>query len=196
MSVPRETQERLQRYAALVRSEALNQNLVSASSLEHFETRHLDDSAQLLDHAPGGRWLDIGSGAGLPGIVLAILGAHVRLVESRRLRSDFLAAVIQDLDLGDRATLHAGRIETMPTERFDRITARAYAPLPKLFATAVRFSAADTVWVLPKGRTAITELADARATWQGRFNLVPSRTDADAAIIIASDVRPTERKPR
>lgn len=189
MSVSRETRDMLDRYTVMVREEALRQNLVSVASLEQFENRHIDDSAQLLALAPaGGHWLDIGSGAGLPGIVLAILGAQVRLVESRRLRSTFLTDVIAALDLQDRATVHAGRLETMPTERFDRITARAYAPLPKLLDTAIRFAGPDTIWVLPKGRTATTELNAIGATWQGTFRIVPSRTDDDAAIIVASAV--------
>ncbi|WP_076068762.1 16S rRNA (guanine(527)-N(7))-methyltransferase RsmG [Sphingomonas montana] len=195
MTAPRTTEALLAAYTAMVRDEAARQNLVSAASLDAFETRHIDDSAQLLDLAPpGGHWLDIGSGAGLPGIVLAILGAEVRLVESRRLRATFLADVIAALDLGDRATLHAGRIETMPTERFDRITARAYAPLPKLLDTAVRFSDRATVWILPKGRTASSELDAVRGTWQGAFRVVSSRTDADAAIVVATDVRQTTRR--
>lgn len=193
MNVPRETGKLLDRYTELVREEAARQNLVSASSLAQFQTRHIDDSAQLLELAPPGvHWLDIGSGAGLPGIVLAILGARVRLVESRRLRSDFLARMIERLDLSGRATLYAGRIETMPPERFDRITARAYAPLPKLFQTAHAFSQPDTVWILPKGRTATSELEAAAGTWQGDFRVVPSQTDADAAIIVATAVRPKE----
>jgi 16S rRNA (guanine527-N7)-methyltransferase len=180
----------LDRYAEMVRDEANCQNLVSASSLEQFETRHLEDSVQLLDHASvQGRWLDIGSGAGLPGIVLAIYGADVRLVESRRLRSNFLSRVIDELGLNARASVFAGRLETMPVERFDRITARAYAPLPKLFETAIRFANAKTVWVLPKGRGARAELEAVRGTWHGSFRIEPSRTDPDAAIIVASDVR-------
>ncbi|GGE87064.1 16S rRNA (guanine(527)-N(7))-methyltransferase RsmG [Sphingomonas prati] len=188
-------QDLLAAYADLVRDEATRQNLVSAASLDAFQTRHIDDSAQLLDLAPpGGRWLDIGSGAGLPGIVLAILGAEVRLVESRRLRAEFLAHCIETLGLKDRATLHAGRIETMETERFDRITARAYAPLPKLLDSAVRFSDRNTVWILPKGRTASSELDTVRGTWQGEFRVVPSRTDADAAIVVATNVRQNVRR--
>jgi len=189
MTVSRETREKLDLYSEMVRTEAARQNLVSAASLDHFEQRHIDDSAQLFELAPpGGHWLDIGSGAGLPGIVLAILGARVRLVESRRLRSTFLSEVITTLDLQDRATVLAGRLETMPTERFDRITARAYAPLPKLLETAIRFAGPETLWILPKGRTATTELEAIRGTWQGAFRVVPSRTDDDAAIIVASAV--------
>lgn len=189
MSVSRETRDLLDRYTALVREEATRQNLVSAASLDQFQTRHIDDSAQLFELVPeGGRWLDIGSGAGLPGIVLAILGAQVRLVESRRLRATFLHDVIVALGLQDRATVHAGRLETMATETFDRITARAYAPLPKLLETAIRFAGPDTVWILPKGRTAMTELEAVRGTWQGAFRVLPSRTDDDAAIIVASAV--------
>lgn len=195
MIVPRETRDLLDHYTALVRDEAARQNLVSASTLDGFEVRHIDDSAQLLDLAPaGGHWLDIGSGAGLPGIVLGILGARVRLVESRRLRFTFLADTIAALDLGDRVTLHAGRVETMPTEHFDRITARAYAPMPRLLETAHRFSGPDTVWVLPKGRTAAAELEAVRGTWQGDFRILPSRTDADAAILVATAVRPKESR--
>ena len=75
----------------------------------------------------------------------------------------------------------------------DVISARAFAPLPKLLALAERFSTPETVWILPKGRNAKSELEAARSSWQGDFRLEPSLTDADAGIVVASRVR---RKPR
>ena len=190
MIVSREVEDRFTAYEALVRTANQHQNLVSAASLENFRARHIEDSAQLLPLGTDGHWVDLGSGAGLPGIVLAILGARVTLIESRPLRSGFLRACIAHLGLDDRATLVAGRVESISCAPFDVITSRAFAPLPRLFATAFRLAAPSTVWVLPKGRSAASELASAAQAWHGAFRMVPSSTDPDASIIIASGVRP------
>jgi 16S rRNA (guanine527-N7)-methyltransferase len=190
MMVPRETEGRLKAYEALVRDENQRHNLVSRASLEQFRERHIDDSAQLLPLSTTGTWVDLGSGAGLPGIVLAILGAHVTLVESRTLRHIFLGRCIEELGLEANARLHAGRVETMRAQPFGVITARAFAPLPQIFAAAVRFASTETTWVLPKGRNAESELAATRESWHGDFRLVPSTTDPQSSIIVARGVRP------
>ncbi len=165
------------------------QNLISRSSAEHLWTRHIEDSLQLLDHAPAeARWLDIGSGAGLPGMVLAIAGVRsITLVEPRRLRTDFLERSRVSLGLTN-VTVVIGKVEQL-TGAFDIITARAVAPLTRLFDLAGPLMAPGGRWVLPKGRSAEKELEEARSTWQGDFRLVPSRTDPDAQILVAEGVR-------
>ena len=108
--VSRETFDQLERYAGLLREENARQNLVSAATLEHVWDRHILDSAQLVRHEPrsGASWVDIGSGAGLPGVVIAcIVDGSVTLVEPRRLRAEFLHRVVATLDL--RATVLCAR---------------------------------------------------------------------------------------
>jgi 16S rRNA (guanine527-N7)-methyltransferase len=188
-SVSRETYDRLTTYAGLLAEASAHQNLISSSTLGDLWERHIVDSAQLLRHAkPGGTWVDIGSGAGLPGLVIAIISPDsITLVEPRRLRVEFLQSVIDRLALVN-VTLVQGK-STVTTATFATITARAVAPTGELFALAHHLSRHDTVWVLPKGRNAQKELAEARMTWQGDFRLEPSLTDAAASILIATGVR-------
>ena len=191
LGVSRETQERLDQFVALLREENARQNLVSAASLDHVYARHIVDSVQLWRLAPQAKsWLDLGSGAGLPGLILAILSdAPVTLVESRRLRADWLQRASDALRLGN-VQIHAARLELVRSFPAAVITARAFAPLPKLFALAHRFSTEETLWILPKGRSAAEELASVAATWHGRFHMEPSVTDPDSAIIVAQHVKP------
>lgn len=190
LAVSRETFARLDAFAILLRSENERQNLVSAASLDHFWSRHVVDSAQLLRLVPDpGPWLDLGTGAGFPGIVVAALRqASTTLVESRRLRVDFLQRAAAILQIAPEI-VHAP-IERVPARPFAVISARAFAPLPRLLALAHRFSTEKTLWLLPKGRGAKSELEAIRDAWQGDFRLEPSLTDADAQIIVATGVRP------
>lgn len=190
--VPRETVERLEQLVALVREEAAHQNLVAASTLDTIWNRHIVDSAQLMALAPtNGRWVDLGSGAGFPGLVIGLLGRHeVVLAEARAKRVAFLRTALTRLRLDGRVTVAAGRIETLPESAFQVVSARAYAPLDRLFLTSQHLASPDTRWVLPKGRGAQAELDAARRSWQGEFRIVPSITDPDAAIIVAKHVRP------
>ena len=191
--VPRETSDDLRRYAALLTAENQRQNLVAKSTIDDLWRRHIDDAAQLVAFdSPGATWLDIGSGAGLPGIVITILtGNPMILVEPRRLRADFLRRVVSDLGLA--ATIVQSKIEALKHPPVDIITARAVASIDRLFTVAAHLSHNGTRWVLPKGRTAKSELDEARKTWQGEFRLEPSRTDPDAQIVIASRVRRIHR---
>ena len=193
--VPRETIAALERYIAFLASESTQQNLVAASTLGSVWARHIVDSAQLLDHALQWKsWLDLGSGAGLPGLVVAILSeGHVTLVESRAKRIAFLREAAKIAGVAYRVEVIGSRAETMRQRRFDVISARAFAPLPKLLTIAAPYSDKATRWVLPKGKSAAAELEAARASWQGRFELVPSVTDSEAAIIVASGVTPRKR---
>jgi 16S rRNA (guanine527-N7)-methyltransferase len=187
--VSRETFEKLNAYADLLRAGSQRQNLISASTLGRLWHRHILDSAQLVRFEPraGASWLDIGSGAGLPGVVIACLAdGPVTLVEPRRLRAEFLQAVVDELDL--RAAVVSTKIERV-TGQFDVITARAVAPLPRLLDLSHHLSTRKTVWALPKGRSAQSELAEAQRAWQGAFHVEQSATDEDSFVIVATGVR-------
>ena len=195
--VPRETWDRLERYVAILLSAMDEQNLIAESTRPHIWARHIVDSAQLLllvRDAGEGEWVDLGSGAGLPGIVVACLSDRpVLMIETRRKRIDFLNNVIAQLGLR-HARVFGGRVESAASMRAAVISARAYAPLPKLFASAQHLSDKNSLWVLPKGRNAQNELEAARPAWQGMFHVEPSVTDAESAIIVAQAVMPTGKK--
>ena len=191
--VSRETLDRLDVYAALLREGNERQNLVSGATLGSLWERHILDSAQLarFEPRPGSSWVDIGSGAGLPGVVLAcLIGGPLTLVEPRRLRSEFLQTVI--LELGLSATVIAAKAERVAGS-FDVITGRAVASLSKFIDLSSHLSTKNTVWVLPKGRNAQSELAEAERTWQGVFHVEQSVTDADSRIIVGTGVRARKR---
>ncbi|HYD13439.1 MAG TPA: 16S rRNA (guanine(527)-N(7))-methyltransferase RsmG [Allosphingosinicella sp.] len=187
--VPRETMAKLDAFADLLRAENEQQNLVSRGTLGQIWLRHIADSAQLLRFAPAGAsWIDLGTGAGFPGLVAAALhDGPVTLVEERRLRVDFLrrAAGLMGLEV---EILHA-RAERLPPRPFKVISARAFAPLEKLLSLGTAFSTQKSLWLLPKGRNASAELAALAPSWQGDFRLEPSVTDAAAQIIVAAGVR-------
>lgn len=186
--VSRETLALLNHYGLLVAAENRRQNLVSASTLPHFWDRHVVDSLQLLRYVPKGASVcDIGSGAGLPGIVIACTREHpVTLVEPRRLRAEFLTAVVRELGL--QAEVVQARGEAV-MGRFDVITARAVAPLDKLLAITRHLSHAATRWVFPKGRNAQSELEVVRRNWHCDVGEVPSVTDPDARIVTLASLR-------
>ena len=190
-NVPRETIERMELFVSLLLKDNERQNLVGKSTLDHLWQRHIADAAQLLSFAPsGGSWLDVGSGAGLPGVVIAILsGDPVLLVEPRRLRADFLRRAVEALEMRSTVSVIQSKVEVVRHAPVDVITARAVASIDRLFTIAGHLSHKGTVWILPKGRTAKSELDAARETWQGDLRLEPSRTDPDAQILVASRVR-------
>jgi 16S rRNA (guanine527-N7)-methyltransferase len=192
-NVSRETFDRVEAFLAFLIDEATRQNLIAASTLDTLWARHVVDSAQLLDHAGEWQsWLDLGAGAGFPGLIVAIIGEgrQVTLIESRTKRIAFLEEAARIAGVSDRVMVVGGRVETAPRRRYDVISARAFAPLPKLLDLAQPFTDKSTRFVLPKGRSAAEELAAARASWQGSFRLVPSITDSEAAIIVADGVTP------
>ena len=198
LGVPRETLARLSSFASLLGAENERQNLVSRGTMEAVWSRHIYDSAQLLRFAPeSGTWLDLGTGAGFPGLVIATLWpGQVTLLEARRLRVEFLRQGAKLLGVTDRTKLLCSKLETLAPRPFDVISARAFAPLDKLLRLALPFSRDDTVWLLPKGRTAQSELDAARSSWQGDFRVEPSLTDAEAGIIVARGVKPKRKKGR
>ncbi len=186
--VSRETLERLDRFAALLTEENQSQNLIAAASIPELWTRHIVDGAQLFGLAEArGSWCDIGSGPGLPGLVIAILGGQpMTLNEPRKLRADFLRRAVAELDLGEVRVAEC-KVERLEG-KFDFITARAVARLDKLFGMACHLAHSETKWILPKGEKVQSELDEARGTWQGSFCLVPSRTHPASAIVIAEHV--------
>lgn len=194
--VSRETAESLQRYVQLLREEATRQNLIAASTLAHIWDRHVLDSAQLTRFEPsrGSSWLDIGSGAGLPGVVVALLvEGPVTLVEPRRLRAEFLERVVGELGLSSRVSVAASHVQDV-SGSCDVITARAVASLDKLLRLSTHLSTEKTLWVLPKGRSARSELDEARRSWQCEAEIVPSCTDPESEILLLRRVRRRGRR--
>lgn len=190
--VSREIRAKLEMFASLVEEHGRTQNLVAVSTLPSFWHRHIFDSAQLLKLAPADarRWIDVGSGAGLPGLVLAILsGAAFTLVEPRRLRADFLRLATARLGLDDRVTVLQSTIDRVSPGPFDVITARAFSSLLKTVEAADHLAGPKSTWLLHKGRNAAAEVAEARLVWEGDFTLTPSETDPAAAIVKLSRVR-------
>lgn len=187
--VSRETFEKLLAYAHLLEEESERQNLVSSSTMGRLWERHILDSAQLARFEPraGASWADIGSGAGLPGIVIACLvEGPVTMIEPRRLRAEFLHSVCESLALN-------ARVVPMKAERavgkYDVITARAVTRLGQVLKISAHLSTRNTVWALPKGRSAEPELAEVRTAWQGEFHVEQSVTDADSRIVVATGVK-------
>jgi len=195
--VPRETMARLDAFAGLLRAENERQNLVSQASLGRLWLRHIADSAQLLRFAPSpaASWIDLGTGAGFPGLVVALLHpGRVTLVEERRLRADFLRRAADSL--GVAAEILQCKAERVPPRPFEVISARAFAPLARLLQLGTGFSTDKSVWLLPKGRNAETELEALDPSWQGDFRLEPSLTDPDARIVVARGVHRRQRGER
>jgi 16S rRNA (guanine527-N7)-methyltransferase len=190
-AVSRETFALLERYADLLRDEAAKQNLVSASTLDSLWERHILDSAQLVQFEPRveASWVDIGSGAGLPGIVIAALvRGPVLLVEPRRLRAEFLERTVATLGMANRVSVALAKVEKV-TGSFEVLTARAVANLDRLLRISTHLSTRKSLWVLPKGRSAQSELADARRNWHCDSTSVPSSTDPESEILVLRSVK-------
>ena len=189
-AVSRETFQALEAYAALLQDEAGHQNLVSASTLDGLWERHIIDSAQLARFAPeDASWTDIGAGAGLPGIVIALLvDGPVTLIEPRKLRADFLMRTCDQLGIGNRVTVVTAKAERA-TGQFDVLTARAVAPLDKLLRLSTHLSTENSIWVLPKGRNARSELDEARLHWHCDAEIQPSLTDPESGIVVLRRVK-------
>jgi 16S rRNA (guanine527-N7)-methyltransferase len=197
--VSRETLDRIAVFLALVRRWNAAENLVAPGEVHALWTRHCSDSAQLpalVPEVPGAprRWIDIGSGAGFPGIVIALTsppGTHVDLIESNRRKCAFLRQAIRET--GAPATVHPGRAEALlPAwpRPADIVTARAVAPLDRLLTLAAPVLARGARGLFPKGREHQTEIDEAALAWE--FDLVkhPSRIDPDGVILELTNVRP------
>lgn len=194
LDVSRETAEALDRYAALLVRWQASINLVGPSTLPDLWRRHILDSGQLLrlilektGRAPPLALLDMGAGAGFPGLVLAIMGlGRAQLVESDRKKCAFLRQAIQAT--GCKAEVHASRIEALADMRVDIVTARALAPVADLLALGHRFLAPDGEMWLLKGRDADGELTRARQCWTFDVARYPSLTHEDGRIVRLSAI--------
>jgi 16S rRNA (guanine527-N7)-methyltransferase len=200
LQVSRETMEQLEQFIAYLQNEAQSQNLIAASTLDHIWARHIVDSAQLLMLAGTHQWrnwLDLGSGAGFPGLVIGIItGKPVALVESRARRIDYLQRAVQMLDLEKNVTVMGKPLERVKSEEYSVISARAFAPLPRLLNGAARFSTENTLWLLPKGRNASMELSEAQQDWDMMFHVKQSITDKDAGILVGTLRGKVSAKPQ
>ncbi len=184
---------RLEAFAAMVLEENRRQNLIAKATEPHIWQRHVADSAQLVEivsretlgSCAEGAWLDLGSGPGFPGLVIAALCPNmpVVLVESRARRAEFLNRAIAALDLR-KCRVEGQRLERVVPFAARAISARAFAPLPKLLALSAPFSTRRTVFVLPKGRSAAQELQELKPPIRAMFHVKHSLTDPEAGIIV------------
>lgn len=190
LHVSRETYDRLRTYEALLRTWQRVKNLVSPTTLDNIWERHFRDSLQLLTLCPDAkRWVDIGSGAGFPGLVIAIALADdpdvsVRLIESDNRKCAFLREVARQTNAP--AVVEHGRAENIipALEKVDVVSARAVAPLHKLVEMAAPLLSAGATGLFPKGRDYRAELTRLSLTSRFKLEIAPSLTDDRAAIII------------
>jgi len=185
-----EAEARLKIYVDLLARWRTVTNLISEASYAEIWTRHIADSAQLLPLAPEAtRWVDLGSGAGFPGMVIAILladvaGARVHCIDSDRRKCAFLREVARATEAP--AEIHAGRVEAIAPESLlpvDAVVARAFAPLPRLVELAKVWIMHGAVGVFPRGRSAETQLEALPAAPDLTIDTFASKLDPEAAIL-------------
>jgi 16S rRNA (guanine(527)-N(7))-methyltransferase GidB len=199
--VSRETLQMLAAYTALLEEWNARHNLVSETTMPEVWHRHILDSAQIEPFLPNEAksLIDLGSGAGFPGLVLAILrrgSLKVTLCEATTKKADFLAAVSEALGLGVKVC--NARIEAAAPEAFDVVTARAFAPLDALLGYAHRFTTPQTICLLLKGGKLAEELTQAQRHWNMRLQKHPSKTHPLGVILEVRDLRHVSksRRPR
>ena len=193
--VSRETLARLERYADMLQGWNSRHNLVSTGSMADLWRRHFWDSAQLAGLLPKNSesLVDLGSGAGFPGLVLAEFQRHrpgfrTVLYEATAKKCRFLDAVADELKLS--VDIRQARIEDIPPERYDIITARACAPLPNLLAYAQRFWGKGTTALFLKGQNIDAELTQAHKSWRMELERHPSRSDATGVVLQIRELHP------
>jgi len=187
--VSRETEARLARYENLLLERNQTLGLISDTTADIVWTRHFLDSAQLLPliPLPDRPLVDLGTGAGFPGLVLAILGLpDVHLVEHNMQKVAFLRAVVDALDLP--VTIHGQKSDAVKPFVAGTVTARALKPLDQLIGFGRRFLGQNSVCLFPKGRRAEEEMAAAARKWHMKAERFPSVTDPDSTIFRLSDV--------
>ena len=195
IDVSRETRDRLETYESLLNKWNPAINLVSKSTIEDAWTRHFVDSAQIFDLTPEDtrHWVDIGSGGGFPGLVVAIMAAEARpemsttLIESDLRKATFLRTVIRET--GISAKVLSERIEKAPPQQADVLSARALASLTDLLGFAERHLSPKGLTVFPKGKSAVDEINAALETWSFELQKEVSQTDSDAVILLIRDIR-------
>jgi 16S rRNA (guanine527-N7)-methyltransferase len=193
--VSRETVARLDRFVDLLLEWEQKLNLIGRSTIPELWTRHIADSLQLLALAPKARvWIDLGSGAGFPGLVLACAlagepGACVHLIESKRKKADFLREAARQIGLP--AVVHEMRIEDFTAtfkDKADAVTARALAPLTPLLELAAPLLKTGAQGLFPKGQDVEAELTEAAKCWTINATLVQSKTSPQGCIVVVHSV--------
>ena len=193
-SVSRETSERLNTYAALLKKWNPRINLVARSTIDSLWSRHFVDSAQVYSLAPSyvTHWVDLGSGGGFPGLVAAILGAErangfrTTLIESDARKSAFLRSVIRETAIN--ATVITERIEVAPRQNADVLSARALADLTTLLSFAELHMNPDGSALFPKGQNWRKELPEAQSKWQFDYQIDNSKTEIGPVILSVTGV--------
>ena len=190
LPVSRETLERLGIYAELLMKWSRSINLVAPSTLSYVWSRHISDSAQVLDLAPEDieSWADLGSGAGFPGLVIAARRPDLRvtLIESDQRKSAFLRAVIRET--GITASVLTERIEDAVPQNADVVSARALAPLETLLRYATRHLKPTGTAIFLKGRQFQSEIDEALESWRFRCDTHPSRTQTGAVLLTLTEI--------
>lgn len=194
-SVSRETVDRMEVYAALLQKWSPKINLVARSTLDSLWERHFHDSAQLFDLAPENaeNWVDLGSGGGFPGAVIAILAAekrphlHLTCVESDQRKAVFLRTVFRET--GVSAKVQSARIEEIHPQEADVLSARALAPLDDLLSHAQRHLSPGGTALFLKGAEHATEVKEALETWTFQVDTIQSETNPNAVILKMREIR-------
>lgn len=190
LNVSRETLDRLDTYLTLLQKWQAKVNLVGARTLEDPWRRHMADSAQLLRFLPPGsqNLVDVGSGAGFPGLVLAVLGVrNVTLIDSDQRKGAFLREVARVTETA--VDIRSARVEEITDLKADVLTARAFAPLNRLLTWTTGLRHSNTVGLLLKGRAYEEELTDARKEWSMSVERHKSAGHDDSVILVLKDIR-------
>lgn len=193
LSVSRETEAQLQTFVDLLEKWNAAINLVSKASIDQVWQRHILDSVQIFDYGKTAKqWLDVGSGGGFPGLVVAILATEkapemqVTLVESDQRKATFLRAACQSLGL--RAIVLSDRAEALAPQAADVVSARALAPLPQLCALAQQHLAPNGTAIFLKGKSFAAEIAEARKNWNFALESHASITDPSAVVLVLKGI--------
>lgn len=181
--------DRLSHYASLLVDENSRQNLVAPSTIPVLWTRHLLDSAQLAQWGRAdGVWLDVGTGGGVPGLVLALLlDRPFCLVEPRRLRAAFLSQAADTLGVAPRVEVRAARVEAIQVAAAT-ISARAVAGLDRLITSAQHCATRETIWVLPRGQSGVAELQASLMPRRAEFHVKQSLSDPTATVLVGKGI--------